>query len=149
MTSIQIVLITLSLLVAVFGSHAFRAKLPSRLLAAFFFVTATGLILFPASTTVLAHALGVGRGTDLLLYIAILAGIHAVLMLYVRTIRLNRKITEQIRATAIREAQSLGPGLVASDLPLSKVDPGNPIDGYPLDRQARSGNVLSPSARPT
>jgi hypothetical protein len=70
-------------------------------------------------------------------------------MLYVRTIRLNRKITEQIRATAIREAQSLGPGLLASDLPLSKVDPGNPIDGCPLDRQARSGNVLSPSARPT
>ncbi len=115
MTSIQIVLITLSLLIAVFGSHAFQAKLPSRLLAAFFFITATGLILFPTTTTVLAHALGVGRGADLLLYIAILAGIHAVLMLYVRTRRLDRKITEQIRASAIREAQILDPGLVASD----------------------------------
>lgn len=129
MTSIQIVLITLSLLIAVFGSHAFRAKLPSRMLAAFFFFTATGLILFPTSTTVLAHALGVGRGADLLLYVAILAGIHAVLMLYVRTKRLDRKITEQIRATAIREAQSLGPGLVASDLPPSTAPRVNPSDG--------------------
>ena len=120
MTSIQIVLITLSLLIAVFGSHAFQAKLPSRLLAAFFFITATGFIFFPTTTTVLAHALGVGRGADLLLYIAILAGIHAVLMLYVRTRRLNRNITEQIRASAIREAQILDPGLVASDrLPLT------------------------------
>ena len=65
MTSIQIVLITLSLLIAVFGGNSFRAKLPSRLLAAFFFITATGLILFPTTTTVLAHALGVGRGADL------------------------------------------------------------------------------------
>jgi hypothetical protein len=52
----------------------------------------------------------VGRGTDLLLYIALFAGIHAFFLLYLRMRRLERKLTEQIRANAIRDAHRLGTG---------------------------------------
>jgi small membrane protein len=110
MTSIQVLLITLSLMAAIVGSLAFRSRLGNRLLAALFFATATGFILFPDGTTAIAHFLGVGRGTDLLLYIALFAGIHAFFLLYLRMRRLERKLTEQIRANAIRDAHRLGTG---------------------------------------
>ncbi len=108
MSSIQAVLISLSLMAAILGSLAFRSRLGHRLLAALFFVAATGFILFPDTTTAVARRLGVGRGTDLLLYIALFAGIHAFLLLYVRTRKLEQRLTEQIRATAIRDAHRFG-----------------------------------------
>lgn len=110
MTSIQVILIALSLLAAIVGSFAFQSRLGYRLLGVIFFVTASGFVIFPNSTTKIAHALGVGRGADLLLYVALFAGIHAFLLLYLRTRRLERKITELIRAMAIRDAQDLGSG---------------------------------------
>src|SRR5689334_7163347 len=108
MTSIQVILIVLCLLAAILSSVAFRSKLGYRLLAAFFFVTATGFVVFPDTTSNIAHALGVGRGADLLLYLAVLAGIHSFLLLYLRTRRLERRMTEQTRALAIRDAVWLG-----------------------------------------
>lgn len=108
MSSIQALLISLSLMAAIVGSLAFRSRLGHRLLAAVFFVAATGFILFPNTTTSVARRMGVGRGTDLLLYIALFAGIHGFLLLYLRTRRLEQKLTEQIRATAIRDAHRLG-----------------------------------------
>jgi small membrane protein len=110
MTSIQVILITLSLLAAIVGSFAFQSRLGYRLLAVVFFIAASGFVLFPNSTTKIAHALGVGRGADLLLYVALFAGIHAFLLLYLKTRRLERKITELIRTMAIRDAQDLDYG---------------------------------------
>jgi hypothetical protein len=104
MKSIQTILIALCFLISVV---AFRSRFIYRLLAVFFFVTATTFVIVPDATTVIARRLGVGRGTDLILYIAVLAGIHAFLLLYVRTRALERKITEQIRAIAMRDAKYL------------------------------------------
>jgi len=115
MTSIQVILIVLSLLAAIVASFAFQSRLGSRLLGLVFFVTASGFVLFPDTTTKIAHALGVGRGADLLLYVALFAGIHAFLLLYLKTRRLERKMTEMIRTMAIRDAQDLGSGQPASD----------------------------------
>jgi hypothetical protein len=115
MTSIQVILIALSLLAAVVGSFAFQSRLGYRLLGVIFFVTASGFVLFPNNTTKIAHALGVGRGADLLLYVALFAGIHAFLLLYLKIRRLEHKITELIRAMAIRDAQDLESGRLASD----------------------------------
>jgi hypothetical protein len=104
MKTIQIVLVVLSLLAAILGSMAFRSKLAYRVLAMLFFVVAAGFVMFPDTTTDIAHFLGVGRGTDLLLYLVIFAGIHGLLLLYMRTRRLERKVTELTRAIAIRTA---------------------------------------------
>jgi len=104
-TSIQGILIACCLLAAVLGSVTFRAKLAYRMLALFLGVTATIFVLFPEFTTVIAHALGVGRGTDLLLYLSLIAGVHAMLLLYLRIRELERKLTEHVRATALRGAK--------------------------------------------
>jgi hypothetical protein len=106
MTSIQLILVVLSLLGAILGSAAFRSRLGLRLLAIFSFVTAAGFVLFPDSTTAIAHVLGVGRGTDLLLYLALFGGVNAFLLLYLRTRRLEEKLTEHIRAAAILNAHA-------------------------------------------
>lgn len=104
MTSIQSILVVLSLLGAILASVAFQSRLGYRLLAVLFFAGAGAFVIFPGGTTRVAHALGVGRGADLLLYLGIFAGIHALLLMYVRTDRLEWKLTKTIRAIAIRDA---------------------------------------------
>ena len=108
MTSIQIILIASSLLAAIVGSFAFKSGVVSRLLAMVFFAVASAFVLFPNATTRIANFLGVGRGADLLLYLSLFAGIHAFLLLYLRTRRMERMLTELIRMTAIRDARDLG-----------------------------------------
>jgi hypothetical protein len=90
---------------AILASIAFKARLVYRLLAVVLFLAATVFIFFPDLTTVIARSLGVGRGADLLLYVSLIAGIHVVLLLYRRTRELEHKMTELVRAAAIRDAQ--------------------------------------------
>src|SRR3954469_3069725 len=105
MKSIQVILIALSILAAITGSIAFRSKLAYRLLAVAFFFLTVGFVLFPDWTSEIARFVGVGRGTDLLLYLTIFAGVHSCLLLYVRTRRVERKLTELVRGLAIKNAQ--------------------------------------------
>jgi hypothetical protein len=105
--SIKIVLIIFALLSAIVASIALPSRLAYRLLAAVFFACATGLIIFPDASTVVARHLGVGRGTDLLVYLGVFAGIHAFLLLYSRTRRLEKKLVEYVRENAIERAARL------------------------------------------
>jgi len=116
MNSIQVFLITLSLFAAILSSVAFGSRLIYRLLGIFLFVTSAGFIMFPDSTTTIANIMGVRRGTDLLLYVSLFAGVHGFLLLYIRTRRLERKLTEQIRALAIRDARNLAKELDTAEL---------------------------------
>ncbi len=108
MTSIQGILVAFLLAAAMIASFAFKARIAYRLLAVVLLSGAVVLVLFPDLTTRVAHLLGVGRGTDLLLYVSLIAGLHVALLLYLRTRELERKLTEQTRAIAIRNAQSAG-----------------------------------------
>jgi len=108
LTSIQAILIGCLVVASILGSFIFRTRLVYRLLGILLLLTAVTLVLFPDATTALAHLLGVGRGTDLLLYFSLIAGMYAVLLLYLRIRDLERKITEQVRATAVRDAQFSG-----------------------------------------
>src|SRR6476469_3850257 len=101
MKSIQVILIGLSVLATITGSIAFRSKLAYRLLAVVFFFLAVGFVLLPDLTSDIARAVGVGRGTDLLLYLTIFAGVHSCLLLYVRTRRIERKFTDLVRGLAL------------------------------------------------
>jgi len=104
MKSIQIILIVLSVIAAIMGSVAFRSKLISRLLALLLSGVAIGFVIFPDVTSDIARSIGVGRGTDLLLYATIFAGLHTCLLLYMRTRAIQRKLTELTRALAIQNA---------------------------------------------
>ena len=104
MKTIQVVLIGLSMLAATVGSIAFRSKLISRLLALLLFAVATGFVLFPEVTSDIAQLIGVGRGTDLIFYLVVFAGVHSCLLLYMRSRRMERKVTELVRALAVETA---------------------------------------------
>lgn len=64
-------------------------------LAAIFFV------FFPEETIVIANMLGVGRGTDLLLYFCFIAGIILILLIHVKFRHQSIMITELARALAL------------------------------------------------
>jgi hypothetical protein len=59
----------------------------------------------PSITITVAHALGIGRGTDLVLYCAIIGMLVAFFLVYIRFKRLERDITTVVREIAIRDAQ--------------------------------------------
>jgi hypothetical protein len=62
-------------------------------------------ILWPDSTSVLARALGIGRGADLVFYCAIVVLLFGIWMMYVRLRRVRREITLLVRHVALLEAE--------------------------------------------
>ena len=66
---------------------------------------ATGLaILFPEMTIVVAKALGIGRGADLVLYCTVIVMLVGFFMVYARLRRLRRDLTLLTRHLALRDA---------------------------------------------
>jgi hypothetical protein len=72
----------------------------------FFVAVAIVSILFPVWLTRLAHLIGVGRGTDLLLYVLVIAFLLYASTSYRRNMLLNRKITQLARAATLAEARA-------------------------------------------
>jgi hypothetical protein len=65
-------------------------------------VTAAALVAFPYLTVLVARALGIGRGADLVLYATTLAGLGACLYFYTRYRRLEEIVTALVRREALR-----------------------------------------------
>ncbi|WP_019816443.1 DUF2304 domain-containing protein [Saccharomonospora saliphila] len=70
-----------------------------------FLAFAVYAVLFPQHVTLLAHALGIGRGADLLLYMLVVAFLFGMLNTYLRFRGTTQQITELARTLAIREAE--------------------------------------------
>ena len=68
-------------------------------------LTAAMLVSFPGVTVLLARWLGIGRGADLVLYVATVAGLGVSLYFYGRYRRLEELTTGLIRREALREAR--------------------------------------------
>ena len=64
-------------------------------------------VLYPNLTNTIASLLGVGRGTDLILYFCIIAGIISMLFLYGRQRKIQETQTEIIRSLAIATAKKI------------------------------------------
>jgi hypothetical protein len=62
------------------------------------------LVVFPGFTSRAATLLGVGRGTDLLLYLSIVAGLFVCANLYFRIKKQERRIAELSHAIALQES---------------------------------------------
>jgi small membrane protein len=69
---------------------------------------AAWLIAYPTSTFVVAQRLGIGRGTDLVMYLAVLSGLFAAGYFYNRYRRLEVVVTELVRRDALSRAQQGG-----------------------------------------
>lgn len=109
---IQFLLIALVLLVAVLA----LGKLPGekslavkRLLALVFVAAAIVAILFPQLLSALASFFGVGRGTDLLLYLFVIAAMIFAVMTIRAKARSDARVTELARAVALIEARESSP----------------------------------------
>ncbi|KKI19830.1 MULTISPECIES: DUF2304 domain-containing protein [unclassified Leucobacter] len=83
-----------------------RSLALKRIFAILFVIAAVLAILFPNVLTTIAHAFGIGRGTDLLLYVFIVA----VLAFAVATIRAkarsDARVTQLARAVALLDARN-------------------------------------------
>lgn len=62
----------------------------------------------PDRTTVVARALGVNRGTDLILYLMTLIVLQGFVIFYLRLRRVRRELTLLVRRLAILEASGAG-----------------------------------------
>lgn len=105
---IQIILVVAVILIGLFftrpsGSDSHLAL--RRLFLAAFVVVAILSILFPQWLTWIANLVGVGRGTDLLLYALVLAFLIYVSTSYRRNLLLNRKLTALARQLALSKAR--------------------------------------------
>ncbi|MBY0506081.1 MAG: DUF2304 domain-containing protein [Bryobacteraceae bacterium] len=105
MTKIQLLLIVCLVLGAAW--FAWSARLSYRIALFTLMLLGVYFVALPDHTTAVAHFLGVGRGTDLLLYLSLVTGGYTILLLYRRTRQLERKLTEHIRAMAIERAETL------------------------------------------
>ena len=79
-------------------------------------LTAIFFVIFPDETIVIANKLGVGRGTDLLLYFCFITGAILVLLIHVKFRQQSIMITELARAIAIARPQR------PSDITASEID---------------------------
>jgi hypothetical protein len=101
MIPIQFVLISGLLLLGFEYFSRFRSRLWDRALVTGFAAAGIALVANPDYTTKLAHRVGVGRGTDLLLYVSLL-GMGFILMLLVSSLRgLQEKLTRLTREIAL------------------------------------------------
>jgi hypothetical protein len=103
-TLIQFVLLAIILVMAIHAvSQKRRGEIGSLQLFIWLAIWVAGafVVLFPGYANMLATMFGVGRGADLVIYVAIPALFYIVFRLLIRTERLNRDLTLLTRALAI------------------------------------------------
>lgn len=102
---IQLILFIIIALIGFYVYRKFRNSVVDVIV--FFLFLAAGMLFIavPDLTTKIARFLGVGRGADLIFYLAILFFGFVSLKLYERIRKLERLMTEMIRQRAIAEAK--------------------------------------------
>lgn len=107
MSPFQIVLlVVLGGMIAFIAQAVVRGRLGRPAGAIWLVVLGLGVIasIDPDSTTTLARRLGISRGTDLILYVLVLAVLQGFLVFYLRLRRVRRELTILVRRLAIMEA---------------------------------------------
>ena len=96
-----------------------RNRLPFHIMTVFLLLGAGAVaVVAPETTNDIAHLVGVGRGTDLVTYVAIISVMFVLLHYYTKFVELQRKLTEMTREVAILRAEverAQPPATVASD----------------------------------
>ena len=104
MTPIQLILILFFLVLGLMLLRRTRVSLVNRLFLVVFIGVVIVFTLFPSSSTLIANALGVGRGVDLLFYFFIIFVLYVLTLIYLKLRELNSKITKVVRLLALRDA---------------------------------------------
>lgn len=109
--------------------HNIRIRASKRI--AFFLFIAVNIyaVLLPDQVTWVAQQLGIGRGTDLVLYLLVVAFLFGMLNSYLRQREVSEHLTDLARTVAIREAEldNRERGLI----PCPNCAPGDPSGRQP------------------
>ena len=101
----QIIIVPILILLILF----FERKLKQQVFLKVLFLGIMGgaifFTIFPDISTPLANYLGIGRGVDLIIYLSLLGLSICCLLLYLKTITLERKLTEFVREDALRNSK--------------------------------------------
>jgi small membrane protein len=68
-------------------------------------LVAAAAVFNPALASEVAAAVGIGRGTDLVLYLFVVAFLFAAFYFYSRSVRTERQLTQVVRHIAVMEAK--------------------------------------------
>lgn len=125
---IQILLIAAVLLfLALFvrNEHGVRVKAGKRIGLVLFALGNIYAVLRPGDVTIVANWLGVGRGTDLVLYLLVVAFLIGMLNSFLRFQNMDRRLTELARTLAVREAEIVNRerGVLTGDGPAGALGP--------------------------
>lgn len=107
MTGIQFILLGGIISIFLYYFLKLRSAFIDLLIVSIFSLLGIFFIFSPESTTVLATAVGVGRGADLLFYSCILFFLFIILKLVARIKRLELKFTELVREIAAEKAMNM------------------------------------------
>jgi hypothetical protein len=101
---ILIVLFSIFAIASLF-SRAQKSKMSFRSTAfwIFFWIVGDIAVLWPNSTTILANILGIGRGTDLVLYVSVVVLFFLLFRLHIKIESISRDVTKVVRKNAIDE----------------------------------------------
>lgn len=108
MIAIQVILIAAVVLaLLMFLRHHGKTKTTASIKIGFvlFLIFAVIAVLFPDMVSLIANALGVGRGTDLLLYMLVVAFGFATINTYLRFKDLEDRYAKLVRAIALRDRE--------------------------------------------
>lgn len=99
--------------------HNMRIRASKRI--AFFAFIAVNIyaVLRPDDITAVAQLLGIGRGTDLVVYLLVVAFVFGMINTYLRNRELSERLTDLARTLAVREAEVANRerGLLTEPLP--------------------------------
>jgi small membrane protein len=107
MSPIQIILISGVVFITFYLYLRLRSNLIDAMLIFLFCGGAIFFIVFPDSTTAIAHRLGVNRGINLVFYVTILFLFFLILKLYSRIRKLEKKFTDLVRDKSVENAEFL------------------------------------------
>jgi small membrane protein len=102
---IQPLLVVLFLALVLVYFKRFRTRLTDRLIVGFLAFLGVTLICYPELSVGAAHWIGVGRGVDLVFYLAHLGVGYALLILYSRLRVLQERLTEMARDITLERAE--------------------------------------------
>lgn len=82
----------------------FRSSLRDRMIALGFFFSAAAVAIFPGLSDQLVAIAGIGRSTDVFIYLFSLASLFCIILLYSKAHKLERDVTQVVRHLAIANA---------------------------------------------
>ncbi|MGH3776227.1 MAG: DUF2304 domain-containing protein [Pseudonocardiaceae bacterium] len=105
---VQIILVLAALGALVYfvrQAHNVRIRASKRIAFFAFIVVNIYAVLRPDHTTWIAQQIGIGRGTDLVLYLLVVAFVFGMLNTYLRQREISNHLTDLARTVALRDAE--------------------------------------------